>query len=504
MAEAQFSIPDPIQEEEIIAAPKVTQEKPAPVALGQKVAFSVGSISDQLITNGIGTLAMPIYNLGLGVDPRLLGWALALPRIFDAVIDPSIGNISDNTRSRWGRRRPYVFVGGIIMAIFFILMWMPPTSLIGKGFVLNLPSYLGGTTTIPHLATFFTITSILCYFGYAIFAVPRGGMGIELSTDYHERTGIFAMSTFFAYSAAFLMPWLYNFSIKTGKYFGGNEVLGIRYVGAAVGIIILVCAVIPAIFVRERKEGLEKQPQIPLLKSFAMTFTSYPFWLLFFIVFLILLACSLVGPMNLYISIDYICHGDKKYASYIGGWGGMIQGGVGIIMAPAVAWIARRIGKKTTMIVGEIIAILGFAGSWWLFTPTHPWWQIWIGIIITVGLSCVWVLSGSVMADICDTDQLKYGLRREGIFGAIYGFLIKTSTSCVTIVAGYALVWAGYQTSTGTVQTPQTLLNMRILYLIITVACVGLTLLMTILFPITEKSAREVRAILDARKREAM
>ena len=497
MAEA-FAIPEEARK----PAPEAPQEKPDKVPLGRKCAWCVSSISDQLVINGINTLAMPIYNLGLAVDPRLIGWALALPRVLDAVIDPSIGNMSDNTRTRWGRRRPYIFVGGIVMTIFFVLIWMPPNFIMGKDCVFSLPSFLGGTMRIPQVALYFLVASMLCFFGHAIFVIPRAAMGIELSTDYHERTGIYALNSFFAYSAAFLMPWLYNLSFHAGKFFGGNEILGVRYVAVAVGVLMIFCAIAPALFVRERTEGIKTQPKTSLINGFKMTFSIYPFWLMFFIVFLILLACSMVGPMNLYISIDYVCGGDKKWGSYIGGWNGMVQGLVGVAMTPVIAWTARRIGKKRTIIIGQFIALAGFIGSWWLFTPRYPYLQLVETALVNVGLACIWVLAGSIMADICDTDELKYGLRREGMFGAVYQFLMKTSTSCVTIVAGYALIWAGYQSSVGAIQSMETLTRMRVLFIIITVSCLTLSLVFSFLFPITEKSAREVRAILDARRRE--
>lgn len=490
MAEA----PTMTREEAEIGAPPAETGK---VPLGRKAAWGIASIPDQLVTNGIGTLALPIYNLGLGIDPRLLGWALALPRVLDAVIDPAIGNISDNARTRWGRRRPFIFVGGILLSVFFMLMWMPPKFLMGKSFMLSMPAFLGGTMQIPQLAVYFLVTSMLCYFGYAIFAIPRQAMGIELSTDYHERTSIFAMNSFFAYLAGFLMPWLYHLSFTAGRLTGGNEIAGVRYVAVGVGLIMLVCALAPALLIRERSKGLTAQPKTRLIDGFKMTFSNYPFWLMFFIIFLILLASSLVGPMNLYISIDYVCGGDKKYGSYIGGWNGTMQGVVGLAMTPVIAWTAHRIGKKATMLLGQLIALTGFIGSWWLFTPRFPYLQLVETALVNVGLACVWVLSGSVMADICDTDELKYGLRREGMFGAVFQFLMKTSTSCVVIVAGYSLVWAGYQA--GKIQTIETLTRMRVLFIVITVACLAVSIVLTLFFPITEKSARETRAVLDAR-----
>ncbi len=464
------------------AIPAIQPEDPhRQVPVSQKVAWSVASISDQFVTNGIQTLTLPIYNLSLGVDPRALGWGLALPRILDAVIDPAIGNLSDNTRTRWGRRRPYVFVGAILLSVFFIVLWMPPLSLGKKG-----------------LFVFFLAASMLCYFGYALFAIPRGAMGIEMSTDYHERTSIFAMNSFFAYLAGFLMPWLYNLSFQMGHWVGENEVVGVRYVAVGAGLIMLVCALAPALFVRDRADGYVDQPKTKLLQAFRMTITNYAFLLMFFLVFLILLACSLVSPMNLYISIDYICRGDREYGSYIGGWNGMVQGIVGLCVTPGIAWVAHRIGKKETMFIGQAIAMSGFIGSWWLFTPNYPYLQLVETGLVNIGLACVWVLSGSIMADICDTDELKHGLRREGMFGAVFQFLMKTSTACVTIVAGYLLIWSGYKE--GLVQSPGTLFRMRFYFILITVACLSVSMALTWLFPITEKSALHTRALLDARK----
>ncbi|KXK37047.1 MAG: MFS transporter [Candidatus Omnitrophica bacterium] len=451
------------------------------VSLKDKVAWGVSSVSDQFVTNGIQTLALPIYNLSLGLDPRLLGWGLAIPRILDAVLDPAIGNFSDNARTRWGRRRPFVFVGAILLSVFFALMWMPP-----RGWNHN------------WLFAYFLMTSMLCYFGYAVFVIPRGAMGIELSSDYHERTGIFAMNSFFAYLAGFLMPWLYNLSFQAGHLVNGDELDGVGLVAIGCGVLMLVCAISPALFLRERKSSHVQQSHIGLADGFRMTLSNYPFILMFFIVFLILLACFLVGPMNLYISIDYVCGGDKEYGSKVGGWNGMVQGAVGLLATPLIVWVAHRIGKKNTMIIGQLIAMSGFISSWWLFTPNYPYLQLVETALVNIGLACVWVLSGSIMADICDTDELKTGLRREGMFGAVYAFMNKTSTACVTIVAGYVLVLSGYQE--GMIQSPETLFMMRLLFIVITVACLSISLFLTFLFPITEQTAREVRARLDARK----
>ncbi|MFA7370241.1 MAG: MFS transporter, partial [Kiritimatiellales bacterium] len=78
------------------------------ISLFRKIGYGCGAMADNLIMCALSALVLPVYNIALYIDPVMLGWALAIPRIFDAIIDPVIGNLSDNTRTRWGRRRPYI------------------------------------------------------------------------------------------------------------------------------------------------------------------------------------------------------------------------------------------------------------------------------------------------------------------------------------------------------------------------------------------------------------
>jgi GPH family glycoside/pentoside/hexuronide:cation symporter len=394
-----------------------------------------------------------------------------------------IGNLSDGMQSRWGRRRPFMFVGGLLMSLAFALIWLVPRNL-----------------SSSNTFIYFLVFSMLAYFGYAVFAIPRNALGIELSTDYHERTQIFAMNTFFAYSAAFLMSWLYNFSFKVGHWLDGDVLLGSRVVMVGVGVFMLFCTVIPAILIHEKPTQPGSQAKLSVITAFRMTLDNRAFVLFIFLTLLIGFAMGLTAPMMIYIGIDYICGGDKQFGSGIGGWSGIVQGVTGLGMAPGVVWLARSLGKKKVLLLGEGIALLGFVAAWWLFDPKHPYLQLGFTLITTVGLSCVYVLGGTVLADICDLDELKYGLRREGMFGAVYQFITKVTGSCVTIIAGYLLIAAGYHTTTDSVQSPETLLRMRLLFIICSAAFLLGAIILTVYFPITEKSARQVRAQIEKRK----
>ena len=193
-----------------------------PLGFGQKVAWSVGGMADTLMSNVLFSLAIPIYCIGMGVSPFLIGIALAIPRLWDAVTDPVMGNISDNTRSRFGRRKPYIICGAIVASLLFCVIWHPPAFLNEMG-----------------LFIFFTIVSISFFTAYTVFGVPWNALGFELTTDYNERTKVMAYKGFLASIAcAVILPWPYKLSLM--PIFGANEVEGIKIVGLIFAAIMLV------------------------------------------------------------------------------------------------------------------------------------------------------------------------------------------------------------------------------------------------------------------------
>lgn len=182
------------------------------------------------------------------------------------------------------------------------------------------------------------------------------------------------------------------------------------------------------------------------------------------------------------------------------GWSGTIQGVCGLLAAPLISYLGTRFSKKSVIIWGQGAAILGYILCWPLITPRHPYWQLIPQVLIFPGMACVWLLVGSLIADICDDDELTNHLRREGMFGAVMMTLAKAGIALVTIITGYMLIFSGYKEAK--VQTPQTLLNMRLLYVLIPVCFFSLSMLFMKLFPLTEARSRQIRAQLEARKKQ--
>ena len=140
------------------------------VPLIEKIAYGAGMLGNQMFPAALG-IFMVVLVQGLGFPPLLWGLLFFLPRLLDAILDPIMGFITDNTKSSWGRRKPYIFIGAIITGVTYIIMWQ-----------------LYETNSLNFNFTYFLIGSLAFYVGLTVFATPYIAMGYEMSNDFHERT----------------------------------------------------------------------------------------------------------------------------------------------------------------------------------------------------------------------------------------------------------------------------------------------------------------------------
>lgn len=429
------------------------------------------------MTNALNYLAFPIYNMGLGVDPRFLGWALGLPRIWDALSDPLMGNISDNTHSRWGRRRPYILIGAILCALIFGLIWSPPTGLS--------PMAIGW---------YFMGMTFLYYTAYTIFAVPWGALGLEMTPDYNERTRVQAYRTVFQAVGGLGLGAMWFLSQKWGH---GNDIVGVRMVGWVFGALILLCGVLPAFFCRERLH--RKQERIAFWTAIRATFSNRVFLLLIAVTICVMLGIFMVNSFSLYINTYYVFDGNKESVAKLNMYANFAFQGAGIALVPLIAFIATRAGKKATLIGGLLMVVVAYGTSWWFYTPKHPYLQLITLALAAPGLSCMWTLASSMLADICDLDERKTGRRREGMFGASYSWACKAGISLTMIMSGYMLKWSGFDVAVE-VQPESVIRNMRLLYMLVPMVFVGLAALLVAFYPLSEKRINELQAELQGKE----
>jgi GPH family glycoside/pentoside/hexuronide:cation symporter len=184
-------------------------------------------------------------------------------------------------------------------------------------------------------------------------------------------------------------------------------------------------------------------------------------------------------------------------------WAG-IAGTVGAVANFAIvafmAWWATRVGKRKALMVGITLSVIGYAMKWFCYNPEVPWMVIIPAPLISFGLGSLFTLIPSMIADVCDLDELQTHERREGMYGSIFWWVIKLGMSLAMVLSGYLLEFTGFEVDLGAAQAASTLTLMRL-------ADVGVPVLTSLIalwalsrFPITEAKAKEVREELERRR----
>ena len=256
-----------------------------------------------------------------------------------------------------------------------------------------------------------------------------------------------------------------------------------------------------AVFCRERAET-QKQEKIKFLPAFCYTLKNRAFLILTGVLFIVLCGFYLSMPFMTYVNIYYVCGGDKVFGAQLSGLYGTVQAATGLVAVPAITGLSTRFGKKRVMLGGQGLALLGCLSGLVFITPQNPYLQLVVPVLIAAGSTCVYLLWGSSLADVCDLDELNTGLRREGMYGAVGAFTIKLGSAAVTSISGIMLIVAGYGGSAEEL-SPQALVNMRNLYALVPAAGLALGIVLTAFFPITEKAALATRALLEERRKQA-
>lgn len=459
----------------------ITDEKDK-IPTAQKVAYGLGAMSTNVAVNSFSNMTLLIYNSGLGVSSVLLGIAQFVPRFWDALTDPMVGNMSDNTRGRFGRRRPYIFIGAFALGLAFAMLWMAP-----KGW--------------NEYAAFGYILAVSLFFFTAatIYDVPRGALGYEMTDDYHERTRLFSYCSFFINVGAITTPWLYFFA--TRKMFK-DEVEGMKYAGIAMGTLMLFGGLVCAILCKERRtEQVKFQPRVAFWDGFSMTCKNRTFIWLLAVVLPVTIGFYFVNGFSQYIMLYYVYGGDKAAASVLMGWVGTLWATLSLPGVFMMAYIATRIGKAKTVMLFLLIMAFGNALKVVCYSKTYPWLILIPTASLSLGMLVLFSLVYSMLADICDEDELKTGKRREGSYQAVYGWWWKMGIACGLLAQGILLKTTGFNEKIA-VQSESTLFWLRFWEIgLPSVMCLFSAILL-VKYPLTEQRAYEIKDMLAMRKLE--
>jgi GPH family glycoside/pentoside/hexuronide:cation symporter len=472
------------------------------VSLAGKLTYGVGAFVNNLLAAAIGGMVI-VLNLGLGMNPALVGLLGALPRLTDALTDPLMGYISDHTRSRWGRRRPYIFVGAIAAGLIFALLWQLPRG-----------------QSESFYFWFFLAGSFLFYLAYTVFATPWVALGYELTPDYHERTRLMGVQNFIGQFAYMISPWF--LLIMQAEYFD-DMVDGASYLAIGIGVLVICIGILPAIFLRERYKHLAevevaqhehehehasrpsaldllRDNTVEFFSGFAATLRVTPFLKLCAATFLVFNGFMLVSSFQFYVIIYYVFGGDQALGAEYAGWAGTISAISTFCVIFLVTWLATRIGKRRTFFLAIGVSMFGYGLKWFCYDPDYPLLLLVPAPFIAFGLGGLFTLMGSMIADVCDLDELETHERREGMFGSIYWWVVKLGMAMALAAGGFLLNATGFDVALGGAQSDQTIFLMRIFDVLIPVVSSGVAIWAIVTFPITEERAHEVRVELEQRR----
>lgn len=462
----------------------------ARVPFGDKAAFGVGMLANQMFPAVLG-IFMVVLVQDLGFPGWMWGILFFLPRVFDSITDPIMGFISDNTKSRWGRRRQYVFIGAIIMGASFVIMWQ-----------------LYREHGIDYNFTYFLLWSFAFYLGLTIFSVPYVAMGYEMSNDFHERTDIMAVAQWIGQWAWVIAPWFWV--IMYDKEWFVSADVATRDLAIWVGVTCMIFAMVPAIFLKSKSTldadyspltiknigGSVKE----ILRGFVEAFRSKPFRKLCIATFFIFNAFNTIAAFSFFIIVYHLFNGNAGAAgvwpTLFGSIGALVTT---FVVIPVVARMSKKIGKKKAFVISQCVSFVGYGMLWFLFIPGKPYMFLFALPFFSFGIGSLFTLMMSMTADVIDLDELNTGQRREGIFGAIYWWMVKFGFAIAGLLSGAIMTIVGFDPEAAT-QTEGAITGLRAFYS-------GFPILGTLIaiyvmrdYDVTEERANEIRAELERRK----
>lgn len=464
------------------------------IPIRQKAAFGAGTLVNNLLPGSLGVFAFFLLT-AFGMDPFLAGLLGGLPRFFDAITDPIMGYITDNTKSRFGRRRPYIFAGAILSGVLFAVLWQ-----------------LNPDNSQMYNFWYFLILSLIYITGNTIFSTPLIGLGYEMTPDYNERTRLMGFAQTIGQIAWMVVPWFWVMIANPNLF--DTQAIGVRRLSIVVGAICIILGILPALFCKEvDQKNLTNRDEITfknlaknlrgLLKNMVLIFKNSPFVRLCGATFLVFNGYQMVASFSYFIIVFYMFNGDYGSAGTWPAWFSTISAiCTAFLIIPIITMMANKWGKRNAFIISTAISMVGYALKWWGFNPENPWMMFMPVPLMVFGIGGLFTLMMSMTADVCDLDELNNGMpRKEGTFGAIYWWMVKLGQGLALVLGGLVLKLVGFDQNAA-IQTTETLTRLRLADILVPAFTAGLAILVMLKYDLTEEKANAIKEELIQRRGE--
>ena len=469
------------------------------------VKYSLGSCTESLIINSFFGFSMLYYTKALGLKPELAGLAASVAAFWDAISDPIMGHISDNTKSRFGKRHPYMLIGGIVMLVSFFFVWFVP-DFFKSDLVVGSKTF----SAMEMLFGYLVVMNLLLRTSYTVFIVPYTALGFEISDDYSGRSKVQGVKNVLNMSANMLGPamaWTIFFPNNIGDIKDTQVAQNYIQMGTVFTIAAFIFLGLMLFFtmkyIKDSRQDSSCRGNVGafFINMKEIVCDKYPRWVFLFM-FVVLLGVVLVSTLQMYVFDDFMqLNGYQKTVAHGGTMIGMALGSL------FLAYFVRRFDKKGAILIAVIWSvccelILGSLFLTGFLKPGQEAFGIPIAFILFSFLhGAYWFGNGimmptavSMMADVSEIHKIKEGVDKDASYAAMFSLAMKISISVATLVAGYCLSWTGFKSGADVVQTPESVWWVCALTFVAGPVASLLALILICRYPITEKFIEELRS----------
>jgi len=396
-------------------------------------AYGTGWIGGQVFRDVPALILLPFMLTVVGVPPAVAGAAIFLPKLWVVICDPLMGLWSDRTHSRWGRRRPFLFVGAILCGLTFVLLF-------------NVPDFSSGTAKGLYVGLIYLVAST----AFSIYSVPYLTMGSELASNTHERTLVMSwrqVGLGFGLLAGNAMPlWLVEQ--------GGGGAAGYSFMALVLGAVCLTTMMATVVGTASAPLTVAADKPVSLNEQVRLAARNKPFLILVGSNF-----AQLVGSAGAYATIAmYMVYHLKMDFTFISQFLLLLSATV-VLTPPLWTMLSCAIGKKPVF----ILSIIGFIISFGLFgfVTAGETALIFAFSVALATFNCGFSLMAfSMLLDTIAYDRKISGLNREGVYSGLWSAMDKTAFAFGALLAGLALSYFGYRESTaGFIEQPERALD---------------------------------------------
>lgn len=448
------------------------------LSLGAKLKYGVGDFGVSAVGALIQFFMLFYYTDVAHINPGLAGTAMLVGKLtWDMINDVLFGYIGDRTKTRWGRRRPYLIFCAVPMMLSFWLL-------------LSIPEGLTGA------AAFFTIlgTSMLFDTVYTLVCTAYSAMTAELTLDYDERTSLTTCRMIFS-----IVGYLCGAGATTllasiiSQQTGMPNKDAWSCVGLIFGALAAITTLIPGLFLKNPPVIDAEPTKLPPLRALVSTLKNKPFMKYLAISMTMSTAFTMVTTMLSYYMIYQLDMADSLYVVMF-----LMLGTLAVFLVPC-SKVSAKLGKAKTYALGITIASAGLVGAFFLSGQSV---MIFIlAAIVGLGFSSQWVCPHSMMPDVIEYDELATGERREGIYYGMNATAGKITGALGSAICGWGMELTGYVE--GVAQTAEAIMAIRIMFALVPAALLFVCVPMLLRYPITREKHAEVLAQLEARRKGA-